>query len=240
MTLNSLETVRDVVVELPSATRLFDKLGIDYCCGGSRSLEEACARAGVPVKEVLYSLAQLKQAPPEAAARDWRTASLAELIAHILDQHHTFTRQELSRLDGLLVKVCAAHAPKHEELPRLHTLFRGLGQEINAHLLKEEETLFPFIIRLEKAVNQRQQLPMPPFRTVRNPVRMMMLEHDTAGDVLREMRRLSANYIVPPDGCASFQALYQGLRAFEQDLHQHIHLENNMLFPRAVELESAV
>jgi regulator of cell morphogenesis and NO signaling len=164
---------------------------------------------------------------------------LTELIKHILDKHHVFTKEEMTRLDALVEKVCSVHGQNHPELLRVKTLFQSLCEDLKPHMFKEEQVLFPYIIRLEEAASQKQKLAAPPFVTVRNPVRMMMLEHDTAGDLLRELRGATTNYTTPSDACISYRTLYQALEAFEQDQHQHIHLENNILFPRAVEMESA-
>jgi regulator of cell morphogenesis and NO signaling len=146
----------------------------------------------------------------------------------------------MGRLEPLLAKVCSVHGNHHHELWRLQSLFRALCHELTSHLLKEEQMLFPYIAQMEEALDRQQALPIPLFRTVRNPVRMLMLEHDYAGDVWREIRHLTNNYRVPSDGCLSYQTLFQALAAFERDLHQHIHLENNLLFPRAVKMEGAI
>jgi regulator of cell morphogenesis and NO signaling len=240
MAINSTHTVRELAVAIPEATRIFERLGIDYCCGGSRSLAEACQTAQVPVEKVVRWLEQAEQtAQTTAGARDWQAEPLAALLSHIVDTHHVFTQQELQRLTQLLIKVCSVHSANHPELLRLQTLFGSLAQELVPHMLKEEQVLFPYITRMEEAINRERPVPPAFFGTVRNPVRMMMTEHDTAGEVLREMRQLTNNFTTPPDACISFQTLYQALEAFEADLHQHIHLENNILFPRAVEMESA-
>ena len=239
MTINTTDTVRELAVAIPDATRLFERLGIDYCCGGSRSLAEACQAANVPVEEVVRSLDQTKRsASASDGSRNWSAEALTSLAAHIVDTHHVFTQQELQRLTQLLAKVCAVHGENHPELLQLQTLFARLVQDLVPHMLKEEQVLFPYITRMEEAVNQQRPVPPPFFGTVRNPVRMMMMEHDTAGEVLREIRQVTNNLTVPPDACISYQTLYQALAAFEEDLHQHIHLENNILFPRAIEIES--
>lgn len=239
MPINTTDTVRELAVAIPGATRVFEKLGIDYCCGGSRSLAEACQTANVPVEKAVHSLEQAEQpAQANGSLRDWQAESLAALTSFIIDTHHIFTKQELVRLKQLLAKVCSVHGRNHPELLRLETLFGSLDQELTPHMLKEEQVLFPYITGMEEAVKHERPVPPPFFGTVRNPVRMMMMEHDTAGGVLREIRRVTNNFAVPPDACISFQTLYQALAAFEEDLHQHIHLENNILFPRAVEIEA--
>ena len=236
MSIDTMKTVREVAVEFPGATRIFEKLGIDYCCGGGKALDEACLAAGVSADNVI---ALLEEAGSTAAeARDWKIAPLSELVAHIVTRHHGFTREELVRVSNLLAKVCSVHGENHPELHRLHTVFQELKHELTSHMLKEEQVLFPYIENLETAVRRGEPVPTPFFGTVRNPVRMMMQEHDDAGQALRDLREVSSNYQVPADGCITFRTLYQALEEFERDLHQHIHLENNILFPRATELEA--
>jgi len=236
MSIDTMKTVREVAVEFPGATRIFEKLGIDYCCGGGKALDEACLAAGVSADDVI---ALLEEAGSTAAeARDWNAAPLSELVAHIVTRHHGFTREELVRVSNLLAKVCSVHGENHPELRRLHTVFQELKHELTSHMLKEEQVLFPYIENLETAVRRGEPVPTPFFGTVRNPVRMMMQEHDDAGQALRDLREVSSNYQVPADGCITFRTLYQALEEFERDLHQHIHLENNILFPRAAELEA--
>lgn len=238
MQTDARKTVKEIVLAMPDSMEVFERLGIDYCCGGDRPLEEACRAAGRPVEDVLRSLEAAKTAT-RAGTRitDWNHESLASLMNHIVERHHTFCRQELSRLESLLTKVSEKHRTNHPELSRLKSLFSGMSKELLMHLVKEEQTLFPYIIRMEEAVTRCIPFPRPPFGTVQNPVQMMVLEHDNAGAVLHEMRQLSGDYRIPPDACNSYQALYEGLKSFESDMHQHIHLENNLLFPRAIEME---
>jgi len=237
MTVNTTKTVRELALEVPNATRVFERLKIDYCCGGGRNIAEACAVAGVRVDELSRMLEEAGDVRDEA--RDFATGPLADLIRYILDTHHVYTREESSRIRALLEKVCTKHGGNHPELLEVRSLFLRLDADIQPHLLKEEQVLFPYILRLEAAMTAGRPAPFAPFGTVENPVRMMMFEHDTAGDLLCEIRAAASDFRVPEDGCMSFSALYQALEAFEQDLHQHIHLENNILFPRAVELEEA-
>jgi regulator of cell morphogenesis and NO signaling len=238
MNLTTNKTVRELALENPVATRVFEKMGIDYCCGGSRSLADACALARVNFEDVQAELATADTAVREEPG--FETSSLEELINHIVGKHHSFTRLEIARLTALLDKVCMAHGEKHTELLQINLLFRELGDELETHMDKEERVLFPYIVRMEAAAKQLLPLYRPPFGTVDNPVRMMKIEHDRAGELLKKIRRLSSDFVTPADGCLSYHALYQALEAFEKDLHQHIHLENNLLFPRAIEMESTV
>jgi regulator of cell morphogenesis and NO signaling len=238
--LETTKTVKEYALEMPGATRIFEKLGIDYCCGGGKSLAEACAKAGVAVDEVLGSLKGIENTDETSSSEGWQTASLAALIAHIVEKHHTFTRLELARLEALLAKVCGVHGQNHPELFRIQKQFQELSRELEPHMLKEERVLFPYIIEMEEAAKNNRTLHAPPFGTVRNPVRVMMAEHDAAGDILREMREASSDYTVPEDACINYKTLYDALKALEVDLHQHIHLENNILFPRAAEMEASL
>jgi len=241
MLVNSTNTVKELALTIPGATRVFEQLGIDYCCGGARTLADACKRSRVPVSEVARRL-ETAETPITAGyeARNWQAESLTSLAAYIIDTHHFYAKRELIRLGNLLDKVCLAHARKHPELLDLRDVFQRLKQDLNPHMLKEEQVLFPFVARMEEAVSERRAVPLPFFGTVQNPVRMMAAEHDAAGGLLAEMRRITGGYVAPPDACVSFQALYQALPELEADLHQHIHLEHNILFPRAIEMESAV
>jgi len=238
MSVMTEKTVGELALGNLGATRVFEKLGIDYCCGGGQTLEQACQAAHASVNQVADSLAEASRlasaAPP---ARNWQAEPLSELLAHIQGTHHVYTREEIARLGPLFDKVCSVHGGNHPELPHLREVFSGLAEELTTHLMKEEMVLFPYILRMEEAVVAKEPVLPPPFGSVRNPVAMMMNEHDGAGSALRNMRQISNGYAAPPDACISFQTLYRALAAFEADLHQHIHLENNVLFPRAIEMK---
>ena len=232
------KTLRELVLENPAATRVLEKLGLDYCCGGSQSLEQACRAANLPIDQALESLAATELASPSAGFdRDWRREPLADLVAYITSTHHQYTRETIARLAPLFEKVCSVHGNNHPELRSIQASFLGLADELTMHLMKEEMMLFPYIVRMEESVIEKQPILPPPFGTVQNPVSMMMHEHDSAGDALRTMRKASGGYAAPADACISYQTLYQALGEFEADLHQHIHLENNILFPRAIAME---
>jgi len=238
--INSNTTVREVAIEVPQSTRLFEKLKIDYCCGGNRSLTEACNSAGVEVSEVLGMLeTTIQQVESTNIMTEFQKFSVNGLIEHIVAVHHVFTKDELARLDLLVKKVIAAHGENHPELRTVGELFDRLNADLMPHMFKEERVLFPYISALAQADAANTPAPFAPFGTVKNPVRMMMMEHDVAGEILREMRKLTSDYTTPSDGCISYRTLYAALEALEKDLHQHIHLENNILFPRAVELEES-
>jgi regulator of cell morphogenesis and NO signaling len=232
------ETVREIALNQPSSIRVFESFGIDYCCGGRKPLAVACREQDVEIEAVLAALAQAASEPgPEET--DWSKASLESLAAHIVSTHHEYVRKELPRLDALAKKVVAAHGPNHSELPELqHALYR-LDNELTRHLFKEETILFPYIAQLEHALAHGGARPHGCFGTVANPIAMMMQEHDDAGELLAQIRELSGNFTPPQDACPTYHAFFNGLKDFEKDLHQHIHLENNILFPRAIAMESS-
>jgi len=233
------KTVRELARENPAATRVFEKLGIDYCCGGDQSLEQACRAANLSVDQVQDSLEMAEQTMRAAQKiHDWQREPLADLVAHINSTHHKYTREEIARLGPLLEKVCSVHGKNHPELLHVRASFAGLAQELTMHMMKEEIVLFPYIVRMEEAVLQHEPVLPPPFGSVQNPVAMMEHEHESAGNALRAMRKASGGYTSPADACISYQTLYKALAEFEADLHQHIHLENNILFPRAIAMEN--
>ncbi|HEY7181377.1 MAG TPA: iron-sulfur cluster repair di-iron protein [Blastocatellia bacterium] len=237
MNIGETVTIRDLAAGVPGATRVLENFGIDYCCGGRRTLAEACEEASLRIEDLTRSLEEAGRASQPGAERDWRQESLTSLATYIIDKHHHFTRQEIDRLEKLFDKVCSRHGPKRHELFEAQKIFHELKRDLIPHMLKEEQVLFPYIARMEEAAGNGRAVPQPFFGTVRNPARVMMLEHETAGGLLRALRATSGDYTPPPDACASYQALYQALAGFEADLRQHIHLENNLLFPRAIETE---
>lgn len=223
----------------PRAKRVLEDAGVDYCCGGEKPLRDACMNAGVSAEEILKRLQEnSKQAGPEET--NWTTAALRELTQHIVTKHHRYVREAIPRLSALLGKVKSKHGQNHPEVADIERLFLDLGQEMYGHMQKEEQILFPYIETLERATIEKRKPEPPFFGSARNPIHMMMQEHDSAGELLREMRKLSSGYQTPKEACESYRELYRSLEEFEADMHMHVHLENNILFPRTVELEEAV
>lgn len=230
------KTIREIAIENPATTRVFEEFSIDYCCGGKRSFDDACQHAGVAAETVSRKIAEVLNAQNgQSDLPEQKTASA--LIDYIVATHHVFTKDEIIRLGALIERVCRKHSPQHKELFELENEFCRLFEDLLPHMKKEETVLFPFIKHLELSGANGLSSPRPPFGTVKNPVRMMTVEHDAAGDILRNMRQITNDYTVPDDACPSYRALYHGLEELEKDLHKHIHLENNVLFPRAIELE---
>jgi regulator of cell morphogenesis and NO signaling len=238
MNFGSQTTVRDIVATNPAATRVLEDAGVDYCCGGGKSLQEACIHAGASAEEILSRLREAaSQVGPDD--RNWMSAPLKEITRHIREKHHAFVRQSILRVRTMLTKVIAKHGTNHPETVAIEGIFADVAQEMISHMQKEEQILFPYIDALERATAANEPFEPPFFQTVRNPVSAMMKEHDSAGALVKRIRAASNGYTAPSDACPTFQALYRELAEFEADLHQHVHLENNILFPRAVEMETA-
>lgn len=220
-------SIRQLVTDVPARTRIFERLGLDYCCGGDRSLADACREQDLDPDTVAKMLDAAAEATTEPAT-DWSDASLSDLIDHIVSTHHDYLRRELPRLEQLLAKVVRVHGADVSWLEPTRDVFQALKADLDAHMQSEEEYVFPAIRTLETG-----RL-LPDGSTLGEaPLEQMIEEHDEAGAALEQLRSLTNDY-TPPDGaCATFQAALDGLRELEADMHQHVHKENNLLFPRA-------
>jgi regulator of cell morphogenesis and NO signaling len=232
------ETVRDIALENPQSIRVFERFGIDYCCGGRKPLAEACSAGNLNVEEVLAALNAGAEMTAVTSV-DWKQASLRALIEHIVATHHAYVKQELPRLAVLAQKVVNRHGDTQAHLLALQIAVGKLDAELTPHLQKEELILFPYIAKLEAAIDSGSAFPDACFGAVANPIAMMTSEHEAAGAVLAEIQELSGNFTTPVGACPTYLAYYAGLKEFQKDLHQHIHLENNILFPKAVVMESS-
>lgn len=226
-------TVGEVACALPGSTQVFEQYGIDFCCGGDNPLIEVCREKGISLQELLDKIENTQRPLGGSPQTDWASATLSQLVDHILAKHHAYLWAELPRLDAMLTKVVEVHGEKHpDSIYPLRETFTGLRQELQEHMWKEENILFPLIKTAEQSGGGGGAAGMP----VGGPIQVMEMEHEAAGNALRRMRQVTSDYQVPPDGCATYSALFDGLKTLEADLHQHIHLENNFLFPRALEL----
>ena len=236
MTTTATFTLADLAAASPAAIRVLEQHGLDYCCGGKQALEAACLTKGIAPDQILREIDAATAAVP--ADRDWQTAPLDELVSHIVETHHAYLKVELPALSARIAKVVAVHGGRDpQRLPRLATVFADLRNEMETHLVKEEAILFPFIAQYGVAQSRNQPAPPVPFGSIAHPIAVMEHEHDGAGDALAEIRELTDGYNPPAYACSTVRALYEGLKALEKDLHIHIHLENNILFPRAIAFE---
>jgi|SRR5690348_7719708 len=231
--------VKDIAISDQRARQVLEDAGVDYCCGGGKSLHDACSGAGVPADEILERLRK-NSGELNADAANWTSAPLCDLTRHIREKHHRYVRSAIPQIQKLLAKVKAKHGSAHPEIAVIEELFEKIARDMIMHMQKEEQILFPYIDAVERATRAGGPVEPPSFQAVRNPIQAMMREHDSAGDLVRQIRSATNGYSLPEHACASFQALYEDLQRFESDLHEHVHLENNVLFPRGIEAEAAI
>lgn len=228
--------VGDVVAENFHAAKVFESYGMDFCCGGKRTIEDACVSKGVDTESLLAELKNLNASNPSSTHFDkWEADFLTD---YIINNHHAYVNNAISTIEHHLQKVVSAHGIKHPEVCSIESIFAELKNELLEHMAKEERMLFPYIKKLSFAVKNSIEMPAAPFGSVDNPIKVMESEHDNAGELLKKINSLSGGYDPPQDACATFKVLYGELREFEEDLHMHIHLENNVLFPKAKALEA--
>jgi regulator of cell morphogenesis and NO signaling len=237
MTATEDMTVREIVASDFRAAEVFQRHGIDFCCKGNRSVEDACRAGGISVEAILREVTEIT-APPASSGLRFNSWNLATLVSYIQANHHAFVRRTIPVLRTHTQKVAKVHGDAHPELREVEHLFGLVADEMTSHMAKEEHILFPYIVALEQASAAKIQAPATPFGTVRNPIRMMEAEHESAGDAMARIRTLTSEYLIPAGACTTYRVCLQELEAFERDLHQHVHLENNILFPRALQLES--
>jgi regulator of cell morphogenesis and NO signaling len=229
-------TLADVAARSLDARRILENHGLDYCCGGKQSFDEACLAKGLSPESVTREIEQAQS--NKGPDRDWQSAPIEELAKHILATHHEYLKRELPALSKRLAKVLDVHGVHDPEtLSRMVEVFAALREELEMHMHKEERILFPCIEQYGRAAAQGQPMPPVPFGSIANPIAMMEREHENAGGALAKLRSLTHDYQMPPYACDTVRALYDGLQALEADLHLHIHLENNILFPRSIALE---
>lgn len=232
-TINVDATVGELVSESPGRSRVFEKYGIDYCCGGKKPLSEACAAKEISLDTILEDLAEWDTLQTGKHCDDFASMGLEELANHIVATHHAYVATEMPRLEAMAEKVEKAHGASDERLADLTTVVHALAAELAPHMMKEEQVLFPIIRKLAHSDTPLSS----PCGSIANPIAAMEADHDNAGNNLKRMRRLTDDYTPPDWACNTYRALLEGLREFELDLHQHIHKENNILFPKALELE---
>lgn len=234
MPIDPSTSLATIVVERPSRARVLEDFGLDYCCGGWQSLADACQAAGLDTDGVVEALE--RASAPSPSERAWMTLAPAALADHIEASHHVYLRRELPRLGALIEKVVAAHGGNHPELVEVQATYRDLVADLGPHLMKEERVLFPLI--REMARPGGESAAQAHCGSIRNPIRVMLAEHDRAGELLARLHQLTGGYQPPTDACMSYRMLYAGLAELELDTHLHIHKENNVLFPAVVDREA--
>ncbi len=236
MSSESEETLGQIVATDLRKAQIFKKYGLDFCCGGKKTVKQACAEKGLDVTKIEQELQQADKIPLSRPLPygDW---SLDFLSDYIVNTHHSYVNKNLPDIKAFAEKVMKVHGAQHPELVRINQLVQEIYAELTAHMAKEEKVLFPYIKELVAANKNTTPLHAPHFGSVQTPINMMEMEHELVGKNLEEIRILSSNYLLPQDACASYSLLYRLLDEFEEDLHLHIHLENNILFPKALQTE---
>jgi regulator of cell morphogenesis and NO signaling len=228
--------IGDIVAENFRAAQVFERYGLDFCCGGKKSIAEACQSKGINANEVLNLLAELPENGGVSPAH-FNSWEVDFLIDYIVNNHHRYVKQALPVISEHTQKVASKHGENHPEVITIAELFSRISEELEVHMQKEERMLFPYIKRLLEIERSGEDAPHAPFGTVENPIRVMEAEHEAAGNLMAEIKTQSNSFTPPEDACTTYRVLYQELNEFENDLHMHIHLENNILFPKAIELE---
>ena len=229
------KTIGDFVAENFRTAEVFKKYNIDFCCKGGRTVEEACDKKKVSPEEIYKELEEVANRKSEDI--DFNSWPLDLLADYVEKTHHRYVEEKSAMLIPYLNKLCKVHGERHPELFEINELFIGSAQDLAAHMKKEELILFPFIKQMVEAKKKGEPLPAPRFGTVENPVAMMKHEHEAEGERFVKIAELTNNYEFPDDACGTYQVTYRMLEDFQNDLHKHIHLENNILFPKAIAME---
>ncbi|MDR8393174.1 iron-sulfur cluster repair di-iron protein [Aliifodinibius sp. S!AR15-10] len=235
--MNTIEqrTIGEIVANDYRTAQVFKKYGLDFCCGGGRTVAEACEKKGVDVESITNELLMLgERGGPADNYKDW---SPDFLVDYIVNNHHNYVRNKLPEIRAYAQKVAKVHGRSHPENVEILKRFEALADELTEHLEKEEQILFPYVKLLVDAEKNGIERKAPHFKTAANPISMMESEHEEAGSGMEEIQALSNNFTPPKDACATYRVLYANLKEFQEDLHKHVHLENNILFPKTLELE---
>ena len=229
------KTIGDFVAENFRTAEVFKKYHIDFCCKGGRTVEEACDNKKVSPEQIYQELEEIANRKSEDI--DFNSWPLDLLADYVEKTHHKYVEEKSAMLIPYLNKLCKVHGERHPELFEINELFIGSAQDLAAHMKKEELILFPFIKQMVEAKKKGEALPAPRFGTVENPVAMMKHEHEAEGERFVKIAELTNNYEFPDDACGTYQVTYKMLEDFQNDLHKHIHFENNILFPKAIAME---
>jgi len=230
------KTLAELVTDNIRSAIVFEEFGLDFCCKGRRSLKDACDEKNIDPSKVAEELTKLQtNGSGSEKPAEWK---LDFLVDYIINNHHQYVRRMIPVISLHSDKVASVHGSNHPETKDIADIFLTVREELEGHMMKEERILFPYIKQMAEAQNSGGNLYPPPFGSVQNPIRMMEIEHVSAGEGFEKIRGLSNNYSLPADSCETYRALYSELKEFEEDLHKHIHLENNILFPKSIELEA--
>jgi regulator of cell morphogenesis and NO signaling len=242
MNISKEHTIGSIAAQDYRAADVFEQAGIDFCCKGDRSIAAACKEKKIPVEKLISRLQQAVEAPDdkERPVINYPSWPLDLLADYIEKKHHRYVSSQIPIIKSFLEKIIQVHGASHPELSAIKKQFDACAGELTSHMKKEELLLFPFIRKMVEATQTGTKNATPAFGTVQNPIRMMMHEHDTEGERFRRIKELSGGYTMPEDACNTYKVAFASLHAFEEDLHLHIHLENNILFPQSMKLEQSL
>lgn len=231
-------SIGEMVAEDYRKAEVFRKFGIDFCCGGKDPLDETCSRKGIDVNEVKQALKELDDNTFQGDTPDYNDWELDFMVDYIVNTHHRYVTRALPQLDEMSTKVARVHGANHPEVVKIASLYNAIAEELRMHMHKEENILFPYIKQMAAANRNNESIQPSPFGTIENPIKMMEMEHESAGGNMQSINELSNGFNPPEGACNTYQVLYAKLQEFENDLHRHIHLENHILFPKSIVLES--
>lgn len=237
---NTEPTIGEMVANDYRKAEVFKRFGIDFCCGGKDPLDKTCNKKGIDQAEVIQALNALDEPQQMRFSKDYNNWDIGILADFIINNHHKYVNESLPLLDEYSTKVARVHGRSHPEVIEISSLFQAVANELSMHMDKEETILFPYIRQMSMVKHLGELLPVSPFGTIKNTINIMEMEHESAGENMRAINELSNGYNPPEGACNTYKVLYAKLQEFENDLHQHVHLENNILFPKAINLESAL
>ena len=233
------KTIGEMVADDYRTAGVFESFGIDFCCKGNQTIDEVCESKNIS-KNLLHNDLEKIKISEDNQVTNYKSWPLDLLADYIEKKHHRYVEDKTPVLKQYLDKICTVHGKNHPELFEIKDLFNQSASELAAHMKKEELILFPFVRKMAIAKQENQPSPQPPFGTVQSPIKTMMHEHDTEGEIFRRIEKLTDNYTPPLDACNTYKVTFALLKEFETDLHLHIHLENNILFPKSIEMEKEV
>ena len=231
------KTVASFVTENYKSADVFKKYNIDFCCGGNVPLNSVCTQNNINLEEIVLELEKIMENNKPSEDIDYASWSLDKLAKHILETHHVYIKESSPTLETYLLKLRRVHGERHPELIKVQEIFSNLSLELSNHLMKEENILFPYILKLCSLDKGESVDNINKLATVKNPISCMMMEHEVAGDEIKEINALTNNYTIPEDACNTYRVTFKKLEEFQNDLFMHVHLENNILFPKVIELE---
>jgi len=229
-------TIGEIVTENYRTASIFNNYNIDFCCKGNVPFGEACSNKNIDSEKLLNEVKTILNATSDSSL-DYQNWQIDLLANHIEAKHHSYVVNKTPEINNFLNKLCSVHGKNHPELFQVREMFSASAGELAKHMKKEELILFPYVRQMVLSQQKNEKLKTPHFGTVTNPIQMMMTEHSTEGDRFRMMEEITKNYTVPSDGCTTYKVTYSMLKEFQDDLHLHIHLENNILFPKAILME---